>query len=328
MFKDIGKHGDGADTLYFNAFTEDLFSWENDLPNDSDRILKINKDSIFLSGLNEFDMNSKIGLLLERYADFDFMFDDEKWEISFARDVITGNGGDARSEKINNIKVSRSEESIFIWCFFLAILQLALDGDEAYKWVRYVYIDDPISSLDENNAVAVANHLSQMLIKSDVKIKTVIFSHHALFFNVLCNNFKKKAHFWLLKKDTASPTYLILDVSSKPFLHHLATLVELNDACKSREINRHHFNMMRCIMEQTAIFLGLNDWQDCIKTMDDDTEKAFYKRIVDVMSHADYLINEPRDLPNRYKDDFCKIFQIFVKNFPFNQTLLSEKSPA
>ena len=30
-FKDLGKNGDERDTLYFNAFTEDLFSWHNDL---------------------------------------------------------------------------------------------------------------------------------------------------------------------------------------------------------------------------------------------------------------------------------------------------------
>ena len=42
-FKDLGKvvNADGEteqrDTLYFNAFTEDLFSWDNDLENDSER---------------------------------------------------------------------------------------------------------------------------------------------------------------------------------------------------------------------------------------------------------------------------------------------------
>jgi hypothetical protein len=30
-FKDLGKQGDTRDTLYFNAFTEDLFTWDNDL---------------------------------------------------------------------------------------------------------------------------------------------------------------------------------------------------------------------------------------------------------------------------------------------------------
>ena len=40
-FKDAGKQGDQRDTLYFNAFTEDLFTWDNDLDGDSMRVLKI-----------------------------------------------------------------------------------------------------------------------------------------------------------------------------------------------------------------------------------------------------------------------------------------------
>lgn len=28
-FKDIGRQGDARDTLYFNAYTEDLFTWDN-----------------------------------------------------------------------------------------------------------------------------------------------------------------------------------------------------------------------------------------------------------------------------------------------------------
>ena len=53
-FKDLGKgvNTDGEteqrDTLYFNAFTEDLFSWDNDLENDSERKLRLNTDSSLL----------------------------------------------------------------------------------------------------------------------------------------------------------------------------------------------------------------------------------------------------------------------------------------
>ena len=73
--------------------------------------------------------------------------------------------GNDTVETLENIKVSRGEENIFIWCFFLAIVQLAMDGAEAYRWVKYIYIDDPISSLDEHNAITVANHLAQLLKK-------------------------------------------------------------------------------------------------------------------------------------------------------------------
>jgi hypothetical protein len=38
-----------GDTLYFNAFTEDLFYWDNDLENDRERVLKLNRDSRFFA---------------------------------------------------------------------------------------------------------------------------------------------------------------------------------------------------------------------------------------------------------------------------------------
>ena len=56
-FKDFGKVVDAngevqsRDTLYFNAFTEDLFSWDNDLENDEYRSLKLNAASSFFVGL-------------------------------------------------------------------------------------------------------------------------------------------------------------------------------------------------------------------------------------------------------------------------------------
>nr|WP_202950893.1 hypothetical protein [Prochlorothrix hollandica] len=116
-FKDYGKRrANGiADTLYFNAFTEDLFSWDNDLEGDSDRHLKINSDSQFFSGFKDLALEEKIFKYLERYADFDFRIDYENWTITFSR------------QDQHNIKVSRGEENIFIWCIFMAICQLAID---------------------------------------------------------------------------------------------------------------------------------------------------------------------------------------------------------
>ena len=78
------------DTLYFNAFTEDLFQWDNDLANDRERVLKINKDSRFFAGLGELEMDNRIRPLLDRYADFDFRIDTTEWEVSFSREVESG----------------------------------------------------------------------------------------------------------------------------------------------------------------------------------------------------------------------------------------------
>ena len=330
-FKDIGKKGRAADTLYFNAFTEDLFSWDNDLDEDSERYLELHESSHFLTGLAGVDMDTKVYDILKLFTDFEFDFDNKpvndknskfvrnKRIVRFSRNIQTDGG----STKAENIKISRSEENLFIWCFYLAVLQMALEGDAAYDWVKYIYIDDPISSLDENNAIAVANHLAQILTQPAGKvIPALISSHHALFFNVLGNELKGKALPLHLKKDASGDRYLLSGSSSKPFLHHLANLVELDNAQGSGSIKRHHFNMMRCIMEQTAIYCGLPFWSECIKFADTDVDKALHKRMIDVMSHADYLIQEPDDLNERFKDDFRKIFKRFIATHPFNRALV------
>ena len=167
-----------GDTLYFNAYTEDLFSWDNDLEKDSERFLYINAESKFFRGLKDLAMDERIGFYLARYADFLFDIDYDQWTVSFRK-------GDAQ-----HIKVSRGEENIFIWCMFLAICERVIDGAESYGWVEYIYIDDPITSLDDNNAIAVASDLAKLLKKAKERlklekphpIKAVVSSHHALFF--------------------------------------------------------------------------------------------------------------------------------------------------
>jgi len=76
-FKDRGKRNNGgnSDTLYFNAFTEDLFTWENDLENDAARGLRVNQFSKFFDGFTNLGLEPTIDEYLSRYADFGFDFD-------------------------------------------------------------------------------------------------------------------------------------------------------------------------------------------------------------------------------------------------------------
>ncbi|WP_429145161.1 AAA family ATPase [Aeromonas veronii] len=305
----------GSDTLYFNAFTEDLFHWDNDLQNDRERVLKINSDSRFFAGLGELEMDNRIRPLLNRYADFDFRIDTTEWEVSFSREVEV----DGVLTLVEDIKVSRGEENIFIWCFFLAIVQLVVDGAEAYKWVKYVYIDDPISSLDENNAVMVAHHLAQMLAASPQQVKAVISTHHVLFFNVLCNELKKSCKYFLTRN--ASGGFLLSETDSTPFLYHLSSLVELHQVMQSGALYTHHFNMLRRVMEQTACFFGYAKWEECIKPEADDPNHTGYKRVIDLMSHGDYSLYEPREMLPENKEHLGRALRQFISSHPFSPTL-------
>ena len=105
-FKDLGKVEDendevqSRDTLYFNAFTEDLFSWDNDLENDEHRTLKLNPAASFFVGLNELEIENRIRPLLDRYADFDFRinfaFDETDWQHHQRRGDLLPQGTERR----------------------------------------------------------------------------------------------------------------------------------------------------------------------------------------------------------------------------------------
>lgn len=236
--------------------------------------------------------------------------------MGFSRDVPDGEGH--RTEE--GIKVSRGEENIFIWCFFLAIVQLALDGAEAYVWVKYVYVDDPISSLDEQNAIAVATHLARMLKKEDSTLKTVISTHHTLFFNVLFNELKR-ANKYFLCRYRAAGGYVLRNTGDTPFFHHVAALTELYEAERSGELYTHHFNMLRAIMEKTASFHGHANFSDCIRQREDDVDGVLYTRIINLLSHGNYSLYEPREMMDENKEHFRNILHEFINRYPFNPAL-------
>ncbi|MUH72803.1 AAA family ATPase [Psychrosphaera haliotis] len=323
-FKDVGKLDDNRDTLYFNAFTEDLFRWDNDLENDQQRVLKINQESRFFNGLQELEMENRIRPLLQRYADFDFFIDYDDWVINFTRDVETGTG----AETIDHIKVSRGEENIFVWCFFLAVAQLAVDQQVAYDWVKYLYIDDPISSLDDNNAIAVASHLAQLLKNANRRIKTVISSHHTLFFNVMWNelNEKKKLQPYFLSYDKEAQLYKLRYTNSTPFFHHVALLEQLHQASETGNLYTYHFNILRSILEKTATFHGFKNFSACIEQGDDDPDGVLHARIVNILSHGNYSLFEPMEMTYENKSHFRRILNNFLNNYRFNPELFPETS--
>lgn len=328
-FKNIGKQGEARDTLYFNAFTEDLFHWNNDLDGDEDRRLLLNKESLFFQGLFDLEMDNRIRPLLRRYADFDFRIDTqgEEWAVRFSRTVVVkGENGEGEQTKIvDNIKVSRGEENIFIWCFFMAVIELAMDSEiEAYQWVKYLYIDDPISSLDEHNAIAVANHLAQLLKRQDNKLKTVISTHHTLFFNVLCNELGK-ARRYVVNKHTASGGFLLRpEEGDTPFFHHVAALAELYQAAQEDRLFTHHFNMLRTILEKTASFHGHKNFSACIKQDDDDPDGILHARLINILSHGNYSLYEPQLMLDENKAYFKKILNNFLRSYPFNPNLFPQ----
>lgn len=320
-FKDCSKKRKKdpiTDTLYYNAFTEDLFHWNNDLDNDTERHLIINKNSRFFEGFRELALEEKIFKFLERYADFNFDINYDDWNITFKKQVKNPKykPDAAEPEYViqENIKVSRGEENIFIWCIFLAISELVIDGDDAYGWVKYTYIDDPVSSLDDNNAIAVASDLAQLLKRGKDRIRVVISSHHSLFFNVMYNelrNFDHKTHF--LHKNGVDG-YVLRATDDTPFFHHVALLTELKRAADSEKINTYHFNMLRSVMEKTSTFFGYDEFSKCIYGVEDE---VLFSRALNLLSHGKYSIYQPVEMNADNKDLFKRILNAFLGKHEF-----------
>jgi len=344
--KNIGKRAGGHDTLYYNAYTEDLFFWDNDLENDANYYLNFNSDSHFFpDDLEGLALEPKIDEYLQCYADFDFKIDYEKYRISFSRTLlIRQRGAQADSEIIeDNIKISRGEETLFIWCFFLAICSLALDKETRgsavsqtdYSWVKYIYIDDPVSSLDENNAIAMARDLAKLIKQQEGndKVKFIISSHHSLFFNVMWNElhdtrFKDaklncKTYFCRKQCKGEPQAYFLQNTDETPFAYHLSVLTELKSAAATGKIYTYHFNMLRSVMEKTAAFFNLDNFSACLGEWED---KALYARALNLLSHGKYSFYEPAEMIEDTKQLFKNVLDVFLQKYPFKLPTIGDET--
>ncbi|MFY3653399.1 AAA family ATPase [Achromobacter xylosoxidans] len=352
-FKDAGKRKSKKnptgmpDTLYFNAFTEDLFVWENDLESDSVRRLQLNEKSSFFNAMAELALDETIARYLSRYADFEFDFTYK--EVQQGKDTISKpDFVSFRKGDEANIKVSRGEQNIFIWCVFMAICERMLDGHDSYQGKKYLYIDDPISSLDDNNAISIACDLAKLLRRATTRksadgaaapIKVIFSSHHALFFNVMCNEVGRKIddapsidhRRYFLHRPSDAGSYTLQATEDTPFFHHVATLAELQRAAdlKKGTLYTFHFNALRSVMEKTASFFGHPNIAFCLKALDNDADRALFNRALNLLSHGAYAIHEPTEMGDDNKELFRRILREFIARFEFYlPAIIPARAPA
>ena len=291
--------------LYFNAFTEDLFYWDNDLLNDTEPKLKIQPNSFIRWLIKDQGDEGKVIGKFHHYCDEKLMpkFDIENNQItfSFAR-------GDDTPEK--NIKLSKREESNFIWTIFhtlieqvVAELNISEPSERTtneFDELKYIFIDDPVSSLDENHLIQLAVDLAQLVKESPNTIKFIITTHNPLFYNVLYNELGAK-NGYILRKDENKNENERFDLevkqggSNKSFSYHLF-LRNLLEEVESKDIQKYHFMLLRNLYEKTANFLGYSGWSNLLPN--DDARQSYYTRIINFTSHStlsNEIIAEPTD---------------------------------
>lgn len=281
----------GIKILYYNAFTEDLFYWDNDLEADSDRKLKIQPNSFTNWVLREQGQDRNIVENFQQLTNDKLtpQFDENFTEVRFSFE--RGNENDNEY-----VKISKGEESCFIWSVFFSLMEqvvsvLNVAEQESretpqYNNLKYIFIDDPVSSLDDTHLIELAVNISELIKSSTSGLKFIITTHNPLFYNVLFNEFNrvKKTKKWLLEK-LNDGTFSINELESdSPFSYHLFLLSELEKAIQpSGEIKKFHFNFLRNILEKTSTFLGYNKWEDLLPQ---ESREAYYRRIINLSSHS------------------------------------------
>ena len=310
--------------LYFNSFTEDLFTWENDLDNDEHRYLVYKTDTAFGKYIDEQSVDQRINEKFRSLVRSDIF-------VKFERIENTDNMGIKffRGDKV--IKISRGEERLFTWCVFMIIAEnivsdLKEDKDNNdINSIDYIYIDDPVSSLDETYTIAAALDLADLVKNSELKtekelengksLKFVISTHHALFFEVLSNSFKNmnsKTVNILEKNIDDAEGYVIKGTNNSPFSYHNYIIKKINDTSYD-DLSKYHFNLMRNLLEKTALFLGYSDYQTLIPEKSNDRSK--FLKLLNEYSHGTHPDSESYMLRNDEKNLFREKFKEFKETY-------------
>ena len=297
---------DEEKVIYYNAFTEDLFYWDNHVPK-----LCIQPNSFTSWIIRDQGGDANIATHFSRYTN---KYLTAKFE---GIDSVQFSYAAGNAETITDIKISKGEESCFIWSVFYYLLDLIIEdkntGDrESEKFGRYeyIFIDDPVSSLDENHLINLAIDIAELIKRNTSELNFIITTHNPLFYNVLWNELSRSV------KDTAEDKYkpkncrrLRLDklddgsykiddqTDDSPFSHHITLLQEINKAIESGKLYKYHFAFLRQILEKMSTFLGYNDWMVLLPP----GEELYYNRILNLSSHSKVSSEEVPDLSPQEK---------------------------
>jgi hypothetical protein len=306
--------------LYYNAFTEDLFYWDNDLYSDAEPKLKIQPNSFTDWIFENQGLDRKI---IDNFQSFtgtkaEPHFDITQGSITFKIIGAFSSGfSTGFNTTLSNLKISKGEESNLIWSIFYTFLQAVIDilniadpnerETDQFDQLEYVFIDDPVSSLDENHLIELAVNLAGLIKSSEYKkLKFIITTHNPLFYNVLYNEINKKSCYLLERFDDGTFALEKKDGdSNKSFSYHLYLKQTIEKAVKTKQIQKYHFTLLRNLYEKTANFLGYEHWTDLLETARGEKE-AYLQRIITFSSHRT-LSNEEVAPPTEPEKNIIKV---------------------
>ncbi|MFJ6109128.1 hypothetical protein ACIQCV_00335 [Dietzia maris] len=307
------KERDPESVVLYNSFVEDVFTWDNEQV-----VLKMNLESELLETIVTQGLDTAIVDSFQAFTSgrIEPRIDFESGEISFG----IHKGDDSSTD---GIKISRAEESIFVWSVYYSVLNEAIDtlsdspdlrSTTGYDQITLAVIDDPVSSMDDVRIVSVALALAELVKRSSgLGLKFVIATHHALFFNVLFNSLRgKKNQAFVLQHEPVAGWSLKRQSNDSPFSYHLGIVEDIQSAIAANAIERRHFNQFRALLEKTANFLGHSGgWGDLLTGPD----AVLLAKILNLYSHDRFSDLDSSEVAGEYKDALRGEFREFLKTF-------------
>jgi hypothetical protein len=320
-YKNITKQkNDGSHAgVYFNAYSEDLFIWDND-PENSGSPIKLN---IIPSSLNQYHSSLDEDKLREKLSTykpkFDFKFTLFK-DISQGIESISFYPMSVNEEEMTTIKISRGEEQIFIWCLFLTLFDIqGWTGQQN----SHFFIDDPVSSLDDHNIFVTASMLMDLIDEHYEQRKIIITTHHVGFFSILsdwltkgekASSYKKLTQMFILKNTTSE--LLLLNCKKDVFLYHLELLQLLQHAVNDKKLYAYHFAILRQVLENISSFLGVGRISYVLEQIGiDDTDEL--ARIVNTLSHKTVFRYEAKEMVPDNEELFLDLINKLQNKYNF-----------
>ena len=301
--------------LCFNSMFQDEFSWNN-----SNSILVFNINSWIAKFMRDQGLENDIEKNFQMFCDdsIEASLDLEYGFVEFSARTIEGYD--------YNIKISKAEESIFIWSIFYTFVDTMIyelkekqedRSTNIFDNVEYLIIDDPVSSIDDIKILNVAIKIFELIDRMKttlVKPNILIATHHALFYNSIYNLLNRKKEIklksYVLSKN--GYTYLLDKKGDSPFGYHLNLIKKIKQAIDENALEKNHFNMFRILLEKTSNYFGYKKYDDCIP--DSDSKKEVVK-LINLYSHGSLPEFEYIDLTEHEKRIFIEAFEDFINYY-------------
>lgn len=319
-YKEIARDEDTRKQtgVYYNAYSEDLFVWNNDIERAEANIrLEVIKSN--LNDLHSYIDEAKVREKLGPYnPKFDFEFHSYKDNPADGIEYITFHLKD--DENAKDIKISRGEERIFIWCFFLALFDS--DGwDDNQN--EYFFIDDPVSSLDDHNLFITIFTLLELIEKHFSHRKIIITTHHIGFATVISDYLKKgekadkyKKKYSIKLLECKDGNYSLVNPGNDVLLYHLRLLQIVDIAIKDDKLDLYHMAMIRQLLENISSFLGTGQLKYSLKVIGfEDTDRI--ATITNALTHQKVYYPQSTVMVEDNKAIIREVFEKLMRTFQF-----------